>query len=533
MRLRSASQATELAISDCPLEKDSKDRDKNAHGYMSFDVLFSENVGWRGKLVYALRTTFRGRWTLKLSGRQYPLWDINSGRSILGFSRDTAYEGLNEYRAYRGITRPRNERGRFLECEDDEPPRPPPELSFKIWRHWFDGALSAHAYFVLLLIAALCKRHGRAYEREVREHSKFALSRLKRSLKELTAAELVERFAKDEYRLKCIGFIAEKDGTGERGSGKTGTGVGAKPGTGFSGTILREPLHGLRPLSMDSPSPEEDSSVVPSSPNGDQGPTAISSWDEALSNPLLAGWIYRVDLNNAMELALPSDEFVIALSQIGEAMTDDELLSWLFELTGRKAARHITSSAGLSVVRALAAKVLEVGDAIEISNTSAARIALGIVLQAIFDRVGARGDGMSSFEVIGTRILSQLYEDPSASRFYKGGPPAILNHVVSGPIFKAALALLPCLPFEFESLSIDLRVDLQRGIDRLIEDFGLASVDRIVSEIERQRLMGRGVGLMPEEICGILEISIQMGACDETGSRGISEIRHSSDLASR
>lgn len=490
-----------------------KDRDTNAHGYMAFDVMFNPDLSWRGKVVFAFRTTIGGRWALRVEGKKY-----YGLRSSLGLGRDAAYEALNNYRQYRNITRPRDERNRFLECADDAPQRPPRETSFKVWRQWFNGTVSAHAYFLLLLIAALCQQHGRAYVRELKDLSRFARDRIKSCLKDLETNNYIERIADDEYRIMRVDLAEEKAGTGKPGTGKPGTGDGRKAGTGISGTILRKTLHGLSPISGDEPRPW-DSKWMPSSPKGDEGGAGeeTSLWKVALNERDLAGWMYELVLNS--DAVFPTHEDMAA---IRDAMSEDELLQHFREATRGRAASPLTSRAGLEVVRALAAKVLESGSASEISSTLEPRVALGIVLQAIWDRIGARGEGMSSFKVVGSRIIHRLYENDCVSRFFKGdADQRLLREIAKIGIANAAKSLLSDSQLDpWHDPSRDFWDELLDSVGWCLEEFGLSSIDPMLAEIERQKLNGTSGAMGGYEIGDILAASLKAaqdgGRRDET-----------------
>jgi hypothetical protein len=352
--------------------------------------------------------------------------------------------------------------------------------------------LSAHALFLLLLTAALCRQHGRAYVRELKELSGFARDRIKSCLAELETNKLVERIGVDEYHIEKVDFVAEKSGTG------------------ISGNILRNPIHELSPLSMDLLSPRRDEKWMPSSPNGDEGRAGdrISLWDVALGERVLAGWMLHLDLDAYSVFPIEDD-----MAAVRDAMSEEELLRHFRQATGGQAASHLSSRAGLEVLRALAAKILETGIVVEISSLCAPRLALGMVLQAFDDRIGLRGESITSFEIVGSRILHQLYENSCATRFFEGGSDQrLLLGVMASGIAAVAQPLL-------EQGRIDLYCELDDGINWCLRQFGMGSTDAMFAEIARLKLSGFGGEMGGYEVCDLLAVSVkaaQNGGSDET-----------------
>lgn len=432
---------------------DSSRRDDRAFGRFPNGVAFSETLSLRGKVVYAFRATFAPPFHLRERARKYGVMSICSR----GMGKNNAREAIADFRRYISENQPRNNRCEF-QAHSDMIVRPTRDFSI-VQRKWFDGRLTLDQLAVLIIAEALMSRFGHVYVREIAAHLPFPIRRIERNFGVLLRLGLVERAREqsdDCYRVRPLENIRQKQGNGKAVNGNPGT----IPKT--------TPLHPS--YSLDQPN-----CFAPGSAKRGREDFLL----DAHQDHRLLGW--KSDLDKAVNDVLDDAEGHV--DAIRAILGDETLRKLVIRATDGRYAPRLTSLPGLEAIRYLAAARCN-SIASEEDERAAAAWSVGVVLQALHDRIGSRpGEWINSLQVIGKRMVARFYHDPECDRFYRSDTPQTLLHGVACE----AVSNHP----GFNALHFDCMIELS-GVRfaALLAEHGVVALGVIFRELDRLQLDG-------------------------------------------
>jgi hypothetical protein len=360
---------------------------------------------------------------------------------VSGLGRDAIRQGIGEASEAgyldRRQTRPMadGQFGRAIEWLTLPPCGASGKAGRMLRREWFDGTVSVDAMAAYLFARAGTGEGPSLYTTEVMDRFGWSRPTAGKVLKELIKFALL---AKQEVRAtngrKVSGGVSYRPLAPALWAKRTSVkkpGDGA-PGNGMAGHLLTCPPHALPKKGAPSSLTAKEAGQYSSQASPCEPPCEVSFEGEgtalewAFDQPNLLGWLGDDERAWVHDLEKISDELV---ARVANAMSDGDLVRHIKTATKGRVSTAILTPAGLQAVRYLAAMVL--GEAIEAeqNSTQAPLEALVVVLNGIFDRVGACCDvWLNSLKLIGDRIISsvdsgnsvpeRLYARDTSSEFF-------------------------------------------------------------------------------------------------------------------